>query len=137
MEPIVLDSNLLAASFLEFDLFHQRGQAYIDGLENGDYVLHLPMLIAVEVMSTISRRALKNRLSLMLTWRQNLADWELDGKIILYPLDRNRMENSLRASEQYRLRGADSIIAALADELGMPLKTFDREILARYLQASV
>jgi predicted nucleic acid-binding protein len=47
------------------------------------------------------------------------------------------MESAINITEQHRLRGADSVIAALADELNIPLKTLDREILARYLQASV
>jgi predicted nucleic acid-binding protein len=47
------------------------------------------------------------------------------------------MNGASRIAEQYHLTGADSLIAGLADELGMPLKTFDKEILARYLQASI
>jgi len=47
------------------------------------------------------------------------------------------MEISITIAEQNRLRGADSVIAALAEELDVPVKTFDQEILARCLKASV
>lgn len=112
--------------------------SYINGLENGKYTFHAPMLVPVEVAGVISRRdPLPNRLAILARWLRTTSDWEQVGKLILYPLDRRRMNDAVNITQQYRLRGPDSIIAVLADELGMPLKTFDREILARYLQASV
>ena len=137
MEHLVIDTSVIAASFLDSEEFHERARAHIDALENGDFTFHLPMLVAVEVMAVVSRRPQRNRQALMLTWRQNLTDWERDGKLALYPLDRNRMERALETAGHYKLRGSDSVIVSLAEELSMPLKTFDREILARYLQASV
>jgi predicted nucleic acid-binding protein len=137
MEQLVVDSNIIVSSFLESEDFHERAQEYINGLENGAYTFHLPMVVPVEVMSAISRRARQNRLALVATWKQNLIDWERDGIIILYPLDRKRMENAVTTAEQHLLRGADSVVAALAEELDMPVKTFDKDILARFLKASV
>ena len=49
------------------------------------------------------------------------------------------MDRAVSTAEQNRLTGADAVVAALAEELGMTgmkLKTFDREILARFLPAS-
>jgi predicted nucleic acid-binding protein len=68
---------------------------------------------------------------------KTLNGWERNGIIILYPLDRKRMENAVTTAEQNRLRGADSVIAALAEELDLPVKTFDKDILARFLKASL
>ena len=132
-----MDSNIIVASFLESEDFHQRGQEYISGLESGDYLFHLPMLVVVEVTSAISRRAQRNRQALLATWKQNIIDWERDGKIALYELDRGRMDKAVNTAERHRLRGSDSVIAALAEELDMPLKTFDTEVLGRLLRASV
>jgi predicted nucleic acid-binding protein len=137
MERIVVDSNIIAASFLERDTFHQQGQDYINALERGDYIFDLPMLVVVEVMSAISRQALRRRMTLLLTWSQNMIDWERDGRIVLYPLDRSRMERAATIAQRNRLRGADSVIAALADELAMSLRTFDNDILQKFQQASV
>ncbi len=47
------------------------------------------------------------------------------------------MDNAMYVAERHLLRGADSVIVALAEELDMPLKTFDVEILGRFLGASV
>jgi len=137
MEPIVVDSNIIVASFLEAEAFHEQGLEYVNKLERGDFIFHVPMLVVVEVMSAISRRATKNRLALMITWNQNTVDWESSGQINLYPLDRDRMDQAINIAQSHRLRGADSVVAALAEELGMPLKTFDGEILARFPRASV
>ena len=136
MEPIVVDANLIVASFLEREEFHQRSSTYIDGLERGDYIFHLPMLVIVEIVSAISRQAQKNRLALLARVKQSLSAWEATGKSILYPLDHDRMDNAARVAEEHRLRGADCVVAALADELRMPLKTFDLQIIARFPQAS-
>ena len=96
------------------------------------------MLVPVEVVGAISRKdPLPNRLAILSRWEQTMSNWEQAGQLFLYPLDRSRMNNPNAIAQQNRLRGADSIIAALAQELSLPLKTFDQEILARYLQASV
>lgn len=137
MEQVVVDSNIIVASFLQSEDFHQKGQEYINGLENGDYIFHLPLLVVVEVTAAISRRAQRNRQALLTTWRQNIVDWERDGKIILYALDRDRMDRAVNTAERHRLRGSDAVIASLAEELDFSLKTFDMEVLARFLRASV
>jgi predicted nucleic acid-binding protein len=105
MEQLVLDSNILAASFMEWDEFHERSQQYISRLESGNYTFHLPMLVIVEVLATIIRRSPRNRQAFFIRARKSFSDWERDGKIILYLLDRERMENAVAIAEQHRLRG--------------------------------
>lgn len=135
-EPLVIDSSVIAASFIPGDRYYQQGQEYIGALERGDYVFHLPMLVVVEVSAAIRRRVplwqpVYNR------WQNSLARWERDGKVILYPMNRERMENAVIAARDRRLRGADSMIAALAEELNMPLRTSDGELLERGPGASL
>ena len=132
----MVDSDVIVASFLDFETHHNDARHYIDGLENGDYVFHLPMLVVVEVTSAIRRKARNNRVAFLNVWQQNVVDWEQDGKLVLYSLDRDRMNNARNVAERYGLRGSDSVIAALAEELRFSLRTFDQEILDRYGQAS-
>ena len=108
----------------------------MEALERGEYVFHLPMLVVVEVSAAIRRRiprweATFNR------WQDRLAQWEREGKVILYPMNRERMEQSVNVARGHQLRGADSIVAALAEELNMPLRTFDNNHLERWPGASV
>ena len=136
MEPVVLDSSVLVASFLPDDHFHQQALQHIVGLESGNSVFHLPMLVWVEVIASVNRQAQRNRMALLSRAEQSLKDWDSSGKIVLYPLDRDRMNKAASVAERYRLRGADSIVVALAEELDMPLKAFDEEILERFERAS-
>ena len=115
---------------------HQQALAYINGLERGDYTFHLPMLAKIEVTSAIRRRATRNWVVLVSTWKQNVADWERDGSLIMYPLDRDRMEKAVDIASQYRLRGQDCVFAELALALDVPIKTFDKELLDRFPAAS-
>jgi predicted nucleic acid-binding protein len=137
MEHVVIDSSVLVAYLLESDEFHQRSRHYIDGLEKGDYTFHLPMLVAVEVMASVSRSPQRNRLAIINAWQRTLLDWESDGKAILYPLDRSRMGNATDIAQRHRLRGSDAVIASLPEELDLSLKIFDKEVLDRFSGASV
>ena len=136
MERIVVDASVIAASFLEEDMFHQESQTYIDGLESGDYAFHLPTVVVVETIAAISRRVRINRLAILARAKKSLDNWEGAGRIALYPLDQDRMNRAVVITEQYRLRGMDSVIATLAEEMDMPLKSFDGEILKRCPRAS-
>ena len=136
MESIVVDSSIIVASFLVDEERHQQALEYINGLEQGDYAFHLPMLAIIEVASAIRRRTIRNWIVLASTWKQNVADWERDGSLILYPLNRDRLELAVTIAQRDRLRGADSVVAALAEELDFPLKTFDNELLNRFPAAS-
>lgn len=68
------------------------------------------------------------------------SQWERQGKVVFYPLNRVRMEAALRLTplrltQGIALRGADSIVAALSEESGIALKTCDNEILRRFQRA--
>lgn len=132
MERLVVDSSILAASFLQSDGFHQESLNFTAGLENGDYTFHVPCLGHVEVLSAVSRQSRRNRLAVLARTIQSLTDWEQTGVMVLYPLNRDRMERASSIAIRFRLRGADSVFAALAEELDIPLKTFDQEILDRF-----
>lgn len=136
MAGLITDSNVLVASFLSQDQFHDAGLNYVNGLENGDDIFHIPMLVPVEVVAATWRRSQKLGLALVARVMRSFDDWEADGRIVLYPLDRARMATAIDTAVKYRLSGSDSIIVALAEELNMPLKTFDQEIQRRFTGAS-
>ena len=136
MEALVLDSNVFVASFLEFEDRHHDARRYISALENGDYVFHLPTLVPVEVISVIWRRTQQHGLALLIRARRRLRDWESTGRLVLYPLDNERMEAAIDATIRYRLSGSDSIIASLADELDIALATFDSTFESRVPRAT-
>ena len=87
MADQITDSNVLVGSFLSEDQFHNTGLNYVNGLENGDDIFHVPMLVPVEVVAAIWRRSQKLGLALVARVMKSFDDWEADGRIVLYPLD--------------------------------------------------
>ena len=136
MESLVIDSSIFVSSFLVNEEKHQQAREYINGLERGDYTFHLPMLANLEVTSAIRRRATRSWVGLVSTWKLSVSDWERDGLLIMYPLDRDRMERAIAVALEYGFRAQDSIFTQLAVELDIPIKTFDKEVLERFPTAS-
>ncbi len=132
---IVADTSLLTAYFWESDAFHQSAREFIADFDNGGYRLHLPMLVMVETISAIRRRYGQDWQTRVIEVYATIYEWERQGKVVFYPLNRERMEGALGLAEGIALRGADSIIAALSEELGIALKTYDNEILRRFQRA--
>ena len=135
MEDVVADSSLLAAYFLESDAFHQSAREFMAELDSGGHKLHLPMLVIVETIAAIRRRLGQNSQATVNDALVTIYRWDLQEKVVFYPLNRERMEAALRLAEGIALRGADSIVAALSEELGVALKTYDNEILHRFQRA--
>lgn len=44
----------------------------------------------------------------------------------------DRMERASTVAIRFRLKGGDSVFGARAEEVGIPIKTFDQEILYRF-----
>jgi len=101
MADLITDSNVLVASFLSQDQFHDAGLVYVNGLENGDDIFHIPMLVPVEVVAAIWRRSQKLGLALVARVMKSFDDWETDGRIVFYPLDRARMAAAMDTAVKY------------------------------------
>ena len=135
MASSVIDSNVIVASFLSWEPNHQQGREIIEGLDDGEDEFHLPMLVVVEVAAAIRRRS-GYWMAMQAVWNQNVLDWEAGGKLVLYPLERTRMDLAISVTQRIGLRGSDSVVVTLAEELRLPLRTFDQEIIDRVPLAS-
>ena len=58
--------------------------------------------------------------------------WAEEGLVRWYDLDSSRMDKAVQIAILHRFKGGDSVYAALADELGYSLITYDGEILERF-----
>jgi len=136
LADLVADANVLVASFLPADQFHQLGRGYVQEIETGDNKFHLPTLVPVEVLAAVWRRSQRQGIALVTRAKKSFDDWEAAGSIVLYPLNRERMTIAMEVAVKHRLSGADSVIAALAEELDLPLHTFDSELIQRFSRAT-
>lgn len=97
------------------------------------HVSHLPRLVGVEVFARLFLRTGEAEISLRA--QRTFVQWAQMGSLRWYDLTEERANRAVQASVRYRLRGADSVVVALADELNMPVLTFDNDILSRYPKA--
>ena len=133
---IVLDTNVFIVSLIDESQLNaeewtQRPSAiaYIDGMENGHYVVHLPRIAFIEIIGVTRSKtgagtaaAIKNR----------LQEWANLGLVKLYTLEEARMNSAIdlimrhNLSKRRSLSAPDAEFIALAEELEIPLITFEK-----------
>ena len=119
---MVVDASIMVAVFHQADQYHQQSRAWLrDHLRAGDTLI-APMLLLSEVSGAVTRRsgdaALGRRSLLRLIGLQRLR---------LVPPDARLGVLAAQIALELRLRGADVVYVALADQLQLPLMTWDRE----------
>ncbi len=132
VEEVVVDASVLVASFLNYEGRHLEALEYIRLLEAGDYLFHLPRLALVETLAAVNRRAQHRSPIYVLRAKSYFEHWLADGKIVFYDLEESRTRRAVDVALRDRLSGADAVYAALAEELGLELKTFDQEQSQRF-----
>ncbi len=136
-KDLVMDSDALLGAFIEGDEHHPEVVQLIQDLEGGEALLHISTLVPVEVCAAVVRK-LRNKIGdraaeLFAKWvKKNIEDWINAGRLRLYPLDEWRMDKAGAIAIRDKLKGADSVIAEVAEELELALLTFDKEILKRF-----
>ena len=138
MADVVVDSSVWVAAFLEEDGYHHQATQFVNELQAGEHHCHLPYLVLVETCASVARQTQKNPMAIVIRVRWSFEGWTQQGLVSWYDLDQQRAENviNFNLTLPNPLRGADSVMASLADELGYPLKAFDGEIVSRYPGAS-
>ena len=135
-EDIVLDTNVFIVSlidetFLNAEEITQRPFAapYIAGLENGRYVAHLPRVALIEIIGVTRRMTGPGAASVM---RARLAEWVNLGLVRLYTQEEARVNSAVdlvmrnNLSRRRSLSAPDAEFIALAEELRIPLITFEK-----------
>jgi len=136
-QDLVMDSDALLAAFVETDLHHPEVEPLVQRLERGEALLHISTMVPVEVCAAVVR-TMRNKVGdrvaeLRAKWvKKNIEDWISTGKLRLYPLDERRMDKAGTIAIRDKLKGADSVVAEVAEELELALVTFDNEILKRF-----
>ena len=132
----IVDTNVWVAYFRPQDAWHQRAQQFLNEFQAGQHICHLPSLVSIETCGIIAHETQGNRTIEVARIRRIFMECEQAGLIHWYQLDQGRVSKAVDASAQFRLRGADAVIVSLAQELNLPLKTFDMEIQQRYPNAT-
>lgn len=133
---IVVDTNVFIVSLLDESNLDVQGQeqrrfatAYIDGLESGDYLIHLPRIAIIEIAGVARRESSPATAAVI---KNRLSQWISLGLIKLYDLQDERMSAAVELVMQHnisrrrQISAPDAIFISLAEELGVPLVSFEK-----------
>ena len=123
---MVLDANVWVSLLLDEDAHHALSDAWFRGMEETRQLFFGPYLLLPEVCGAISRRTGDSQAAEQIMRR--LAHLSV---LQLLPLDRGLAIRAARLAAELRLRGADAVYVATAQALGVPLVTWDGELLER------
>lgn len=136
IEELVLDTSIFIVSLVDESKLDPEGKKqsplampYINGLEQGNYLIHLPRIAIVEIAGVIRRKA---GAGLAAAVKNRLAQWVSLGLIRLYDLEETRMSSAIdvviqhNVSRRRSLSAPDAIFISLAEELGIRVVTFDK-----------
>lgn len=126
MSREVIDSSVLVAGFVETDKFHKQAESQINDLYNGQKTFHSSMLASVEVVGAVGRIVGNKEAGRV---QRLLNEWQRKGYLYLYELNRRRMESAQNLAINHRLKGADAVIVQIAQELKLPMISYDNNII--------
>ncbi|HSH80214.1 MAG TPA: type II toxin-antitoxin system VapC family toxin [Herpetosiphonaceae bacterium] len=118
----VIDASVLVSWFHQADAFHHPTRVWLREYLLAGGRLVAPVLLQSEVAGALTRRTSSQAIGARASrWFQALPE------IHLFPLDKALGQRAAELAIDLRLRGADAIYVAVAEQLGLPLITWDRE----------
>jgi len=122
---IVVDASVWVSYYLPQDVNHNASQRWLTTQLVNRRPLIGPELLLPEVGGAISRRIGETEARQVLTDLQNIP------VLALFELDEELSRNAAELAIRLRLRGADAVYVALAEQLGIPIVTWDGEMITR------
>ncbi|HLX10619.1 MAG TPA: PIN domain-containing protein [Thermoanaerobaculia bacterium] len=122
----VLDASVCVALFHQDEPGHAAAAAWLATAITADEPIVAPLLLLAEVAAALARALLDDRLAMAAV--ELLRNRRL---LELFPVDERLAARAAVIAASLRIRGADAIYVALADQLGLTLVTFDRQQLER------
>jgi predicted nucleic acid-binding protein len=123
---IAVDASVLIASVLTSDRFHLESDRFLEHAAATGVALLAPAFLLVELTCVLARRsgdAERGRsAALALLKRPDLS---------LEPMSEEQLVAAAQFGAELRLRSSDALYVAVASEQGVPLVSWDRELIAR------
>lgn len=125
MKTVVVDASVWVSAILPDEPNHATSQAWVDRWRRDGNQFAQPSIFVTEVGCAIGRRRQYATLA-----TPAVADILVDGSIEFIAVDRAIAESAADIGIPSKLRGADAIYVALAKQRGIPIVTWDNEILS-------
>lgn len=124
--PVVVDASVWISAFITEDAHNAHSRPWLDNWLRTNHMVSCPTLVLIEVGGAIARRTGNEesaRTTVEYMRRLPLAEFA--------PLDDALSAAATRVAIERHLRGADAVYLAHAWLLGIPLITWDAELLDR------
>lgn len=123
---VVIDTSVWVSRVLTWDRNNAAAQAWVQQYLLGRGRLTAPALLVTEVAAAVSRQTKLPTLAHQIATHL----YSMPG-MNLTPVDQQLINTATDLAANLGLRGADSLFVALAQQLSIPLVTFDKEQLTR------
>jgi predicted nucleic acid-binding protein len=118
----VVDASVLVSALVAEDVHHQVSLNWLRGQMLEGSLLVAPVLLSVEIGGAIARRTGDTELG-----HRAVAQLQRMSSLRLVSIDRRLGQHATELAINLRLRGADAVYVAVADQLSLPLISWDVE----------
>lgn len=127
---LTIDASVFISAALPSEVQFSDSDTFLNKIRLRPRVLHCPTLLIPEIAASLARRANNTGIG------QNSVQWvTLFPGMSLISSDLARALQAAQLAAAYRLRGADAVYVAVAQEFGTTLITWDAEMLTRGARA--
>jgi predicted nucleic acid-binding protein len=119
---LVIDASVLVSYVLPMDVHHAQSVQYVRAVSLAGTQLIAPRLLLVEVGGAVTRRLGSN-----LRGQQAIERVQQLPNLRLATLSNRLLDHAQQLACELHVRGADAVYVAVADRLGVPLVSWDRE----------
>jgi predicted nucleic acid-binding protein len=126
ISPVTIDASVFVSAFTPSEPAHQASKAFMMDIRQQAVPIIVPVLVLPEISAALARG--QNKPDLGKAFVQELKGLP---NTTFVDLDSSLADLAVDVAAQYRLRGSDSVYAAVALRFGTELVTLDREQLER------
>jgi predicted nucleic acid-binding protein len=126
MTKYTIDASVFISAFITTEASHADSKAFVDRIKREQAMVYCPSLMIVEVAAALARTTGDTMRAEQ--FAQTLAT---APNLILVGLAGERVQKTVHIAATGKLRGADAVYVAVAQEYSATLVTLDKEMLAR------
>ena len=119
---VVVDASVWVSRLIPQDAHHEPSKRWLEEFSARKGKIIAPVLLLLEVAGAISRRTGEPSLA-----HQAVNQLQRPGRLRLVPIDRRLGLAAAQLAADLGLRGADATYVAVAQQLGIPLLTWDED----------
>ena len=123
---VVVDASVWVSRLIDHDVNHDASLLWIERYIAEGGFLVAPALILVEVAAAISRQMGEIDLA-----KETARNLDSASEMHIVPLDNALVQAAVEVAADLQLRAGDAIYVAVAQQLNIPLVSWDREQLDR------